>query len=508
MTPQRPIGAIAAAALVVIVTAVIYTTGLDQSPPYLMHDELQFSLQARSIAESGRDLAGRRFPVYFTESEFPAGRDPMIIYVTAAFLRVLPFSQANVKLPTALVGTLNVALMFVAAWLLTGRPWVGVLAAAFLALTPIHFIRSRLVLSPFYSIPFILGWLIALATYLRSGSRRSLLAGTACIALSVYTYLACAVMAPIYFLITLFIAIRKEGRAVIAPMAIVAGVLLAPIAIWSATHPERYGQLVDAYRLYGAGTTVNAAPMLAPGTPKGPRAWIGLLWQFLDPNLLFVSGDSSLINSTRTAGLFPLAFAILIVIGMVRAWRTSDLAVKVILAGLITAPLASVLSGAIEMNRIMFVIPFGALTATLGAWTLFEGRIIARGFAVAFVAATVMQFAMFHNHYLTQYPVQAAPWFGGNVRDAVIELSKGEGPVYFAAATPFANRYWSFYAPAEQRHRQLVAFDRVPPDAPPGARAACAVRSCAGLARDQQWRQVATVRERSGEDAFLIFQRQ
>ena len=32
-----------------------------------------------------------------------------------------------------------------------------------LALTPIHYIRSRLVLSPIYSVPFILGWLIALA---------------------------------------------------------------------------------------------------------------------------------------------------------------------------------------------------------------------------------------------------------------------------------------------------------------------------------------------------------
>ena len=159
--------AIGAAALVLIVSAAIYTTALDQSPPYLMHDELQFSLQARSIAATGRDLAGRLLPVYFTEPEFPAGRDPVIIYYTAGWLRVLPFSQADVKLPTAILGVVNVALMFVAGWLLFGSPWGGVLAAVLLAFTPIHFIRARMVLSPFYSVPFVLGWLIAL-TLLRA----------------------------------------------------------------------------------------------------------------------------------------------------------------------------------------------------------------------------------------------------------------------------------------------------------------------------------------------------
>jgi len=500
--------AITAAVGLTVITAVFYTARLAGSPPYLMHDELQFSLQARSIAENGTDLAGRRLPVFFSEPEFPAGRDPVAIYFTAAFLKFLPFSQAGVKLPTVLIGILNVVLMFVAGWLLSGRPWCGVIAAALLAMTPIHLIRSRLVLSPFYSIPFILLWLIALAVYLRSGSRRALIATAVILGLSIYSYLACVVMAPIYFAMTAWLATRREGIKAVAPMAIAAAVVLTPLAVWTATHPERYSQLIEAYRLYGSRGDASAA-VLAPGTPAGLQTWVALVWQFFSPDFLFISGDSSLINSTRTAGLFPIAFAILIPAGIWSAIRSRETWARVVLAGFVTAPLASLVSGAVEMNRIMFVIPFGALLATAGVTMWLDGGRLGRIAATTAVAAIAVQFAVFHGHYLERYPAQAALWFGGNVRDAVTEVSKGEGPIYLSAHIPFGHRYWSFYAPNEQRLRLVQTFTDLPESTTPGARAACpAASGCDALRADARWRQVAAIREPSGDESFLIFERQ
>jgi 4-amino-4-deoxy-L-arabinose transferase-like glycosyltransferase len=496
--------AVPGAGAFIVAMAVVYLSGLGTSPPYLMHDELQFSLQARSIAETGHDLAGRSFPVFFTEPEFPPGRDPVIVYVTAAVLKVMPFSAAGVKVPTALVGLLNIALMFGVGWALFGDPWRGLLAAALLAFTPIHFIRSRLVLSPFYSIPFILGWLVALSIYLRTGSRRALLSSTACITLSVYTYLACMVMAPVYFVITLAVAVRREGRQVITPMVATAVILLTPLLIWSATHPERYAQLIDAYRLYGAGS--SGAPILAPGTPSGPQRWIGLMWQFLNPDFLFLSGDSSLINSTRMAGLFPIAFIALMAAGLWAAVRSTDPLTRVIVAGLVTSPLASLLSGAIEMNRIMFVIPFGALTAAIGAVALLNRGGLPRALAILLIAAVPIQFASFHRDYTVDYPVRAAKWFGGNVRDAVLEAGSGSGQVYLSERIPFIGRYWAFYA---NGNREAQYFADPPAAAVTGARAACrlADATCDAFRRSSEWQQVASIRELSGEEAFLIFER-
>src|SRR3990172_9603413 len=96
------IGAVLAASV-----AAVYVTPLQFAPISLMHDESQFALQAEAIASTGRDLIGRRLPLYFTEPEFPAGRDPAIIYATALVLKVLPLSESSVRLATSLVGVLN-----------------------------------------------------------------------------------------------------------------------------------------------------------------------------------------------------------------------------------------------------------------------------------------------------------------------------------------------------------------------------------------------------------------
>ena len=68
------------------------------------------------------------------------------------------------------------------------------------------------------------------------------------------------------------------------------------MAAWYVTHPERNAQIVSAYQLERRQHRLLARR-------SGSR--LGLYWRFFDPAYLFVSGDASLINSTRTAGLFP-----------------------------------------------------------------------------------------------------------------------------------------------------------------------------------------------------------
>ena len=92
--------------------------------PYLIHDEAQGALQAHAIATTGRDLSGRLLPMYFTEPEFPPGRDPALIYVTALGLKVLPFTEAGARTPTALVAVLDLVLMFFAARAIFQNPWL------------------------------------------------------------------------------------------------------------------------------------------------------------------------------------------------------------------------------------------------------------------------------------------------------------------------------------------------------------------------------------------------
>src|SRR5688572_1853584 len=150
---MRRTSTVLAIVLLVIAGALLYATRLGEVPVYVMHDEAQGALQAQSIATTGRDLSGRLLPLYFTEPEFPPGRDPALIYVTAVGLTLLPFSEASVRTPTALIAVLNVVLVFFVARRLFQSTAMGLVAAGMLLFTPIHFIRVRLLLSALYSIP-------------------------------------------------------------------------------------------------------------------------------------------------------------------------------------------------------------------------------------------------------------------------------------------------------------------------------------------------------------------
>ncbi|OFW45568.1 MAG: hypothetical protein A3J29_15120 [Acidobacteria bacterium RIFCSPLOWO2_12_FULL_67_14b] len=494
------IGAVLAASV-----AAVYVTRLQFAPIYLMHDESQFALQAEAIASTGRDLIGRRLPLYFTEPEFPAGRDPAIIYATALVLKVLPLSESSVRLATSLVGVLNIVLMFLVARRLLASDLLGVVAALLLAFTPAHFIRSRLVLSPFYSIPFILAWLLWLARFVDTPERRTLVVAAAWLGLGLYTYLGCTVMMPVYLLLTAWVAWRRSARG--WGVALLAGFLvpLVPMAAWSVMHPERYGQIVEAYQLYSVADTV--------------RLRLHLYWSFFSPDFLFITGETSLINSTRQAGFFPMAFAILIPVGIYRLARSGGDIGKVILAGFLTAPLASVVSGALEMNRIMFAIPFGALTAAYGAQALIgSARPISRAGAAILLVSCALQFSGFYVDYMGRYRVASAEWFGGDIRSAIaeaIERGGDDGRIHLSRSIPFIRRYWRFYALAANRRDLLgrETFFEWPeldsPAVPAGAVLVCpaAEPACASLASDPSWTLVRSVVEPGGSPTFSVFEK-
>lgn len=496
--------------------ALLYTTRLGYSPAYLMHDEMQFALQSISVAASGRDLSGRRLPIFFTEPAFPAGRDPAVIYLTAAALTGLPISEANVRLPVALLGVLNIVLMFLLARRLFGSDWMALVAAGSIALTPLHFIRSRLLLSPQTSIPVILAWLLCLVAFSERATLRRLTTAAACLALGVYTYLACVVMMPIYWLMTAWIGRKQLGRRAVMTTAAAFAVPLVPMAIWHVTHPERLSQVVGAYEL---GNSVAATGATLAAALTSVRKALGLYWSFFSPEYLFLLGDPSLINSTRHTGLFPLSFALLIPFGVWHlATRRRDLDL-VVLAGLITAPVAAVASGAIEMNRVMFVIPFGALVAVYGVeWLLTAASRAGALVAFAMVAVVPLQFVAFYGDYMGRYRVAAGPAFGGNTRElfmtAIARAGTGNAPpVYVHTAIQHSDRYWRFYALAEGRPDvidRLHTFDQqLPSPAPAGALLACALADpeCAGLLPGAQgWRPIHVVSELDGTRSFALFE--
>src|SRR6266849_6298410 len=109
-TRLRTIGAV----LLLSMSALIYVPYLGYSPPHLGWDEVFFALNAHSIATTARDVNGRFLPLYIQFSN-TAWFQPMIVYFTALFFKVLPVSETTIRLPTVVMGLIDIALMYLVA---------------------------------------------------------------------------------------------------------------------------------------------------------------------------------------------------------------------------------------------------------------------------------------------------------------------------------------------------------------------------------------------------------
>jgi 4-amino-4-deoxy-L-arabinose transferase-like glycosyltransferase len=334
--------------LIAMATAVFcaYVPWLERSPVYLHDAEVQFGLQAQSIATTLHDTNGRFLPLYF---QMPAiGGNvwfhPMLVYVTAPFLKVLPFSETSIRLPAVFIGVADVVLVYFVALRIFRRESTAIAAAMLLALTPAHFIHSRVAMDYLYPVPFILGWLLCLVTYLDTRRPSLMLAGGLCLGFGFYSYLASVIMMPVYLVFTLVLLLDAHRRPARAYALVVAGFLLPLLFLipWFIQHPTVYAETVSRYGIYNA-------KVLNPlqGTKdflnyNNVQQRVSLYWDFHNPAYLFFAGGSNLVNSTRRAGVFLLPMALFLPVGLFQlATARRNPVMLLLLAGFLTAPIAA-----------------------------------------------------------------------------------------------------------------------------------------------------------------------
>jgi len=452
---------------------------------YLASDEAIIANDAYAIATTGRTLDGVFLPLYVYVPLSASWFMPYIYYWMAIWLQLLPLAEWSIRVPTTIIGLAGLILVYRVARRLqvfsapsapsVADRAVALIATAMLACAPTYFILSRYALDYIYPVPFILGWLYCLMTGLDSGrSRRWLFAAGLCLGAGFYSYIASMALMPIYCALTLAVlfAAKRPARD---HAAIVAGfaIPLIGFAIWLLQHPDVFRTTAERYGF--AGQAVRGAPM-------DLAAIADRYWRFFHPDFLFLTGDSYLPFSTRTAGVFPLAGALLIALGVFAAIGPARSPVTLLLlAGFLVGPLpAAFLDDPGAIRRAMGMLPFGALLAGLGArqlarlsrvpylkvagylaglaaavagvgylaWIYFaQARVSPTGLKVAaasivligiaaladrmrhgmvvmvgIAAAIAMQFVVFQVEYHGEYRLRSAVWLNGNLRGAMLRL--------------------------------------------------------------------------------------
>ena len=520
--------AILIALLLAAAAAALYTTRLTTAPMYLARDEIQFGRQAQSLATTGRDLDGNRFPLFFGEPSYHVGRDPLLVYVTAGLLKLAPLSDFIVRLPNALVGVLDIVLMFFVGRRIFKSDALGLTAAVLLAISPAHFMHSRLAVSLLLPLPFTLLWLLCLAAFVDhehdSSALRRLAAGACWLGLGVYGYLASVMLMPVYLLCSAWVAWTDNMRVVVRRVGVLAVAFVLPVlplVIWELAHPTRFHDMITHYHPYAPrfGPLQGLKEMLSYFSISVRSA---AYWTNISPQLLFLEGDASLVNSTRLAGTFlwPVAFLLAAGIYQIATVRRSRFAF-VLLIGFLTAPLPQVLTVDIGIRRSLVLVVFGALIATYGVECLLARtrRTLVRVAAVALLAILPFSFRHFYRDYVGDYQVRSAYWFGNNIRgltNDLMSLRPAASPIYLSNKISYLDEYWPYYAAMHGREDLLTDTHYFTPEQlDPRAEAARTLLAVAvNEAPSPQaltsagWQQIKVVAEPTGQPVFLIYEKQ
>ena len=462
---------------VLCLTAGLYFRSFGVTPIYLGGDEARFATAAASIAQTGRSLNGDRTPLFFHLTDSLDAHDvgtrwyqPMLFYCMALVLKFLPLSEASIRIPTAVIGLLDVFLIYAVARRLFHTTLYATLTAMMLALTPAHLLFSRQALDYICPLPFVLGWLWCLIASLETGSVPLSFAGGLLLGAGFYSYIAAWVMMPAFLLLT-WIAQRGSGRGTWrGPAAAAAGFAL-PLLIflpWLVSHPQMWRDTVGRYRVYD--------PHLSP--LQGAKDFlnynniqerISVYWDYFNPAFLFFSGGSNLTHGTRQAGVLLLSVLVFLPCGVYALWNRRPWAVSLmLLAGLALAPVpATLVDERYAIQRALVVLPFAVLISVFGvAFLLRQPSRWVRLATAALLIAMPLQYARFHRDYFDDYRIRSAFWFDPVNFRGVAEFLMANVPpgspqrVYLSQDLDDGPARWMFYL-AKHHREDLLPHTRL-----------------------------------------------
>jgi len=446
--------------ILLALTAALYGVGLVRSPIHLHEAEILFGLHARAIAATLHDTEGRFLPLYF---HMPAiGPNvwfhPMLVYLAAIVLRVAPFTEWAIRLPSVIVGLADIVLTYAVAWRVLRSRVNALLAAAMMALTPAHFIHSRLAMDYLYPVPFVLTWMWCVLAF--DEMERWWLIALAGLVLGAgfYSYIAAVVFMPLYLLFTWVYLFAKYRRLGLAHLTVTAAFCLPLIVFvaWLRFHPDVFSGTTYRYALTRGGLAIGVLRLLNYNVMQ---EYVSLYWNFYNPTYLFLVGSPNVQSSTRAAGVFLMPLAVFLVSGILDlATRVRTRAAWLLVAGFFTAPIPAVfVEEPMAIYRELVVLPFAVIIAAFGVRRWCESTVKWRRLcAIVLLAAMPVQFGLFLENYFAVYPMNLYVWFGGNVKDTVarvLQLSAGrEVPaVYLSTETSYVRERWHFYLAAAGR---------------------------------------------------------
>ncbi|MBI2614067.1 MAG: glycosyltransferase family 39 protein [Candidatus Levybacteria bacterium] len=429
---------------VLLVASVFRLYELIDIPPGVNRDEASIGYTAYSILHTGKDEYGKLFPLSF--QSFGDWKLPLYIYTVVPFVSVFGLSELAVRLPSAIIGILSVALTFYLVKILFKNNLLA-LIAMFLAAVSSWSVHLSRVESESNTAVFLT--LLGTILFLKSFKEKKwlIIPSAFCFALTYFTYAGNHIFTTFFVaglvffyrdqikqtrlnLIAFFIFLSLSGLIFYQTLFSASTTKLSGISIFgdpSVIHAKieiPRNEHTDSQSLF-ARITHNKIVF------AGERIAQNYLNSF-SPSFLFIKGgDNNAHNIANFGNMYiveaPFLFLGLIYLLAIRKGREK----KLLMLWFFIAPIAvSITKDAPHTNRMFAIFPALQLVTAFGIWWTISELIKKDAFKKIFIAVVAFLFlinvAVYIDRYFIHFPRNEVRNWGLGYKKLDEVLSKPE----------------------------------------------------------------------------------
>lgn len=374
-------------AFVLIVAVLLRFPFLSVFPPSMLQDEVGIGYAAISIAETGMDEWGEKFPLIF--KSFGDFKAPGFIYVTAVLYKLIGWQEVLPRITSAIAGVFVV--LFGTLWIkkIFKSDELALVAGLLLAANPWTIHLSRMALESNLGLAFFMAGLLFLSH--AQNSYFKIILSAVFFSFSTYTFHSFRYAVILFLLATIFVTlilyfkeIKKKTlylKSLIFIFVISTILSLPGFFAKGATGrlnqtliitSDDYIKLSEHYENNCHGTFIEINPKLTilcklKYNKFTRQALIGVesLVKHFSPDFLFISGDTEVLRNPTQSGQFYVFLLPFWMIGSLLLFKNIKEQYPILL-GYFVALVPSTVSGNPHSTRLSILIPFVLVTLVLG----------------------------------------------------------------------------------------------------------------------------------------------
>lgn len=372
----------------------LFTYKLTDVPPGINGDEASIGYNAALVAKNGYDQNGKFLPIFVSTPEKSDWKQPITFYSTVLAFKIFGPSYTMLKEVSVILILTSSLLIFLLVKEILGLKEAFVSLLMFFTI-PTVMIQSHLALENIAPIPFTVLWLLMLARYKNTLKQRFLLLAGLALGINLFSYTGMRIIFPTFFLLSIWLILKLNKNL---PLKVNTSILIFSMA--SLIFPLF---LLSIRREYPGAILQNNRLMIIPSYQEFILPYLSSF----DPSFLFIKGDLTPYHSTGKQGVFLLATLPIFLLGILKIIQKKDFFLSFILMTFFLTPLFYGFAGSIHRgSRLLVLLPFYTIIATLGFMRLFDIKNILQRYLLLTLAVLLIawNYSDFVNDYWYEYP--------------------------------------------------------------------------------------------------------